>query len=247
MIFYRCSGLAPSETVLWENSLPASTFSAQTATLNESMDNYDYLKLEYKAGNSNENSLEVVWPVSSVKKMTNANLLWGAFAGVNSSGKYGRYITYVDDTQLSISTSYAFGGSGSSSGPCIPLRIIGIKRSPKVTEFINFGRGYFPIAAGSSTKVTLGNRPKTLTIKFQKSETASTLTTYSEYYSTTKQIRSARNGSSQAFSYYAIPYTSTASGIIQSIDDDGFTLAPVNSTFVSTYCADSQGYYEYTY
>lgn len=116
-----------SETVLWTNSSPTSGFNAQTVTLNQSINNFKYIKLTYCAGYQNSNKLEVIWPVSSVKKMKDAELLWGAIAGVNSTGKYGRYITYVSDTKLSFSNGLNYGGAGNSNAPCIPLSIKGLK------------------------------------------------------------------------------------------------------------------------
>lgn len=124
MIFYRCSGLAPSETVLWTNPSPTSSFAAQTVTLSDDINNYDYIKMVYKYSTSDSTELIEIFPVENIninttKRSTYLGVMW--YAG---TWRY-RNLSFA-------STSVQFSASVNTNGKAgnttiIPLEIIGIK------------------------------------------------------------------------------------------------------------------------
>ena len=116
------------ETVLWTNASPTSSFTAQVITLSESIDNYDFIKLEYRRTTSDATICKVLTDVSSWRNIYN----WIDSAGnannrmtvqMNISGS-----NYVRATTCKDATSVSFGSSSNNSY-VIPNKVIGCKFS----------------------------------------------------------------------------------------------------------------------
>ena len=126
MAFYRSGGGSDTETVLWTNGSPTSSFAQKTVTLSDNINNYDYIKMTFRYSTSDDTELVEIFPVENIdintaKRSTYLGVMW--YAG---SWKY-RNITN-NYTSVEISNCVFVGGS-SSNGSIIPLQIIGIKEA----------------------------------------------------------------------------------------------------------------------
>ena len=54
-----------SETVLWTNPSPTAAFDGQTLSLSDSLSNYDYVKIDYRASTTNATESSMIIPISS--------------------------------------------------------------------------------------------------------------------------------------------------------------------------------------
>ena len=116
-----------TETVLWTNSAPTSNFADQNVTLSDSMSNYDYLKFTYKKATNNATSTSAVFSVSDVKNFADESV-YGQLGGESATDWYmSRYIWYISDTSVRISTAWKLNSVGNNNAYIIPLAIIGIK------------------------------------------------------------------------------------------------------------------------
>lgn len=224
-----------TETVLWTNNSPSSNFAAQTVTLSQSIDNFDYIKITYRGGTSNANEVHAIYPVSDIRKMSNSNLIWGAMAGVNSSDKYGRYISYVSDTQISFSTSGNMAGSGTTNVATIPTQISGISVAlpPSVG---NVKVGTFTNADGVTTTVDCGFKPKKIFVYGYEGANVYYSGYYDEDINDTYYILGYRTSSSTT---NAQKYTigGGTKGTIDSITNTGFTWYGSSTWAIRNYVA----------
>lgn len=121
------SGEQYTETVLWTNSAPTSSFAAQTITLSDSMSNYKYLKFRYKNTASGSLEASVICPVSDFVKMSdvsgNGILL---ILAMQNPSIYGRRVYYVSTTSVNFKSALRVGSSGTTDSVAIPLEILGI-------------------------------------------------------------------------------------------------------------------------
>ena len=122
-------GAKQTETVLWTNSSPTTSFNAQTVTLSDDIDNYDEIKINYKQSSTNSLSASVSIPVSDLKNMTiQASGIFFAIASMNSSSiGYFRRVGYASDTQIEFTTAYRVNNSGTDATMAIPTSIVGCK------------------------------------------------------------------------------------------------------------------------
>ena len=126
-----------TETVLWTNASPTSAFAAQVVTLSDDMNNYTYLKFEYRHSTTNSNLYEIIVPVDLYKtsltpdsgntthyipSMSVMNGGQYAFANI-----YARVIPYKTDTSIEISSARSLSGATLALTNVIPTRIIGMK------------------------------------------------------------------------------------------------------------------------
>ena len=121
-----------SETSLWSNNSPSTSFSSQTVSLSDDINNYSYLKFKFNRSTSDStNNAEVIYTVDEFKKYTVAtNKFNGAvafFGGSGTSATYARRFWYTTDTSVSFDSMYQIGGTYSDNGAGIPTEIIGMK------------------------------------------------------------------------------------------------------------------------
>ena len=120
-----------SETTLWTNSSPTSSFAAQDVTLSQSFTNFDYIKINWRATKSNTTAASMIVPPSVLQNSSatanSNNVEFGTHTG---STVRARSIRYSSNTKLSISTAYNVNTSGNSTDYAIPTSIVGLKFTP---------------------------------------------------------------------------------------------------------------------
>lgn len=119
-------GGAMSETVLWTNSSPTSSFSAQAVTLSDDMNNYTYLKVCWRMSTSDSTSMYILIPVAEFVSYTNDNNPYPAFTARITS-IYVRRTYYISDTSMQIISAYQMGGTPINNNYVIPTEIYGVK------------------------------------------------------------------------------------------------------------------------
>lgn len=124
----RKKGGNMTETVLWTNTSPSSSFASQTVTLSQSIDNFDYIKITQKIHTSISGELATLIPVEDFKKcLSAADTHFNMAFSVNYSGQvYCRRIFYDSGTTVNFNNAYYVNNSGSSNSVCIPLKIFGV-------------------------------------------------------------------------------------------------------------------------
>ena len=117
-----------TETVLWTNSSPTSSFADQTITLSDSIDNYSSLGVTFKLSTTEEMSCTIKLSVEDFKKCTNsATILNPASCAKISNLAYARRFYCASDTTIYFAASYRLNTSGTNNAANIPIQIIGIK------------------------------------------------------------------------------------------------------------------------
>ena len=129
---FASGGGGITETTLWENSTPTSSFAGQTVTLSDNMDNYDFLKFCFNRSTTNTtDKCEIIYSVDEFKKFTAAaNHFNGATAFYPTDGTarlYARAYKYISNTQVAFENMYQMSGTVSDNGAGIPTKIIGMK------------------------------------------------------------------------------------------------------------------------
>lgn len=147
-----------TETVLWTNPDPSSSFAGQNVTLSDSIGNYKYMKITWKTTTSDTAYSSAYVLVSDLASMTAAN--GNRFVSISCmwTNVYKRNITYNSATSIGISTSYRENASGSNNGVCIPLEILGVNElshTPVKGEIVYLGQGYS--ANTSALSITLND------------------------------------------------------------------------------------------
>lgn len=115
------------ETTLWTNASPTSAFAAQVVTLSDDIDNYDYLKVNYRHSTSNAIVCAALISPSDMKKSMYDLGNNRMEVTLGSEATYFRRMTYASDTSISFSTAYKIGATGSSTSYSIPLSVVGCK------------------------------------------------------------------------------------------------------------------------
>ena len=128
MALYRCgsSGGTLSETKLWENGSPTSTFAEQTLTIGN-FSSYDYLRIYYRVSTSNASVISSLISVADLKTTVDGYNTPRFVIGTRITYNCARMISYVSDTQLDISTAAKLNASGTSTSNVIPTKITGLK------------------------------------------------------------------------------------------------------------------------
>lgn len=129
MALYRCgSGSAMQKTTLYTytGNLSSDSFAAQDITLSESINNFDYIGIEY-AFPSTDTPITVIMSVEDFKKTSdNANKPSLALGWRTSSSTRGaRRFSYVGPTTIHADGAYA--GTSETNTSAIPQHIYGIK------------------------------------------------------------------------------------------------------------------------
>ena len=130
---YSSQPTTVTTTPLWTNSSPNGTFAAQTITLSSSMANYDEIKITFQGPVVTEypNTTSYnVFPVSLITASQNANASFCAILGGyrRTSTQRIRRVTFVSNTQISISLAYMINSNDSGANNMIvPTSVVGIK------------------------------------------------------------------------------------------------------------------------
>ena len=117
-----------TETTLWTNSSPSSTFSAQSVSVGD-LTPYDYIKIVWRWSTSDATTWEILIP------NTTATTMKYGFGGATMSASQARYryCTFAKTTGVSMSFSNSVLHSSSaqttSGAYIIPTKIIGVKLS----------------------------------------------------------------------------------------------------------------------
>lgn len=149
-------GAKQTETVLWTNSAPTSTFNAQTVTLSDSVRNYDYLKFVYNLNNENQTTCSTIMSVSD---FVNTKYQAGYFVGefgcmATTSGTlypWSRPAHYDTDTTIAIKNCITAGTSVTINTRLIPTAIIGIKNMGGIRTNEKYDYVPFTDKAGGQT------------------------------------------------------------------------------------------------
>lgn len=122
-----------SETVLWTNSAPTSSFRYGEVTLSQDIDNFKYIAIKWAFSTSyrsDANTARVLISIEDFKRMSDTgtsqdiNITLG---NKSSAGEYSRRIAYHSDTKFYFSYAFKVGTSSDDGSQCIPLQIIGLK------------------------------------------------------------------------------------------------------------------------
>ena len=222
-----------TETSLWTNASPSSNFSTQTITLSDSISKYKYIKFTYKVGVSVNTSSSFVIDVTELKKSLSESYapLLSYTCNYNSVAR-SRGIVYVSDTQLTIRASYNVNNTGGSDATCIPLEILGLNELDTGTK--TWDSGTIPYNSSSTTKITLGYKPKILILRYYKSTSAIIDNIYTDSISTSAYQRWVYSGSASMVTR-TLPRGTSESRCITSIDNDGFTVGPNDDNTYTCY------------
>ena len=119
----------PTETTLWTNSSPTSTFAAQTVNLSQAYSNFDYLKFVFRRSTSDSYEAVFVFPKSEFTSKSRS-LTVGISGTTAGSDNIMRniYQSSGSTSQMKFSTGWSYGNTN-VPGNCIPKSIIGIKNS----------------------------------------------------------------------------------------------------------------------
>lgn len=125
-------GGALTETTLWTNSAPTSSFVEQTVTLSDSIENYKYIKFRYYLSTTLHSSREIIVPIDTLK--LSASPAYGtstpniaASLTSESSVMYARRIYFVSNTSLQLATPVGINSTSTANNAAIPIEIIGMK------------------------------------------------------------------------------------------------------------------------
>ena len=129
MAFIKCSGSKLRETVLWENPSPTSAFTTQTVLLNQSINNFKYLKFYYRISKSNSTENFIIISVDNFTLMTyENNSFFGGLTGkISNDNSYCRVIVYKSSTSISIQTATKLKYAAATGDYFIPTKINGMK------------------------------------------------------------------------------------------------------------------------
>lgn len=134
---FGSSGGTLSETTLWTNPSPSSSFDTQTITLSQSVDNFKYLKIKAKPINSSSTESDFLFDITTYKATSTTaanntfNFLTVAATRV-SAGLFVRTFAHSSSTQMYIGKSTKITGESSSSGSTnnnlnVFTKVIGMK------------------------------------------------------------------------------------------------------------------------
>lgn len=141
--FFPFSGHV-DETVLWQNPSPSSTFSGQTVTLSDDIDNYDYIKFEFKGSTQSAwvsvPNISIIYSVEDFKTTSSSNTHTRCAAAAVGDYNYGRFFNYVNDTAVQFGNSVNISNGSSVNTANIPLKVSGLKlrTTPKTPSQLSF-------------------------------------------------------------------------------------------------------------
>ena len=217
-----------TETVLWTNNSPTSSFAVQTVTISDDYTNYDYLEFYFRSTTSDDTEYRDIIPTSVLAKSTSAST---CTIGNSSSSKIrSRGIYATSNTSIRISDCYPLNSTSASNTSVIPTKIVGISVAlpPSVG---NVKVGYVQLSTSASTTVNLGWHPKYISLLITKTNGVGATTVYNEDALGTSYVAVAGDGSS--LSRASLPNSNNYR--IGSVSDTGFTINKVTSGYTDAY------------
>ena len=121
------------ETELWKNTNTSSTFVAQTIILSQDIDNFDYLKINYKpmANSDAHPESSIIISVTDFKKCTEKGKIIhpGFFIGMwySDNNVQVRVTSYIDSTHIKFDLARATDAVYSTNARVIPKYVYGMK------------------------------------------------------------------------------------------------------------------------
>lgn len=120
-----------TETSLWTNPSPTSTFASQTVNLSESIDNYEYIKVKYVyATSATQIELVSILPVSEFKtyqinSTAGGSGVLGMISATNS--QYARSYFYANNGgSVAFAAAFQINSTTSNNSWLIPIEILGL-------------------------------------------------------------------------------------------------------------------------
>lgn len=117
-----------TETTLWTNSSPTSSFSDETVTISDDLNNYNYLKVEYRLSTANSTTSNAI---ISIEQLINNGTFYdtgGKFAMCSRiDTPYARLMAYASSTTLKFGLAYKLYSTEITNSYVIPTNIYGIK------------------------------------------------------------------------------------------------------------------------
>lgn len=126
MAYLPCNigGGGMTETLLWENDSPTTTFSAKTITLSDSMDNYDYIKILYYVESRNDAISLYVKSDEIATSSTGKNIR--TISGYTGGRVLARYFYKSSDTTIYFSGAQQLNKAYSETSSIKPLAVYGV-------------------------------------------------------------------------------------------------------------------------
>ena len=122
-----------TETSLWTNSSPTSTFAAQTVSLNQTITTtkFDYIKIKVRVSTSVSTEQSYIFPTSEFLNFADSgsNMPRG-YVGMRINSNQARFVTMTSTSQVKFSASYQLASTSSNSTGIIPVSISGLKFTP---------------------------------------------------------------------------------------------------------------------
>lgn len=148
------------ETVLWTNPSPTSSFAGGTiADLSDDINNYDYLKFEYRHSTSVDILYNIDVPVDLFKTSTQVDYdnpnHYLPFMTACASGQWTftnflrRGIARKTDTSVYFTGGGNMGSTTANNANIIPIQIIGIKRGIEINQPYTIKEAYRNIVLNS--------------------------------------------------------------------------------------------------
>ena len=129
MAFIKCSGGAGKlkETLLWQNPNPTKSFAAQTITLNEPMNTFEFLKIicNYTTSNTT-NYFKYCFLITDLMNNAGCGINIGGLTTM--SGNYGKVRTmsqYKSATEIQFLSGH--GWNNTENTAAVPLYVYGLK------------------------------------------------------------------------------------------------------------------------
>lgn len=150
------SGGSLDETLLWENPNPSSSYGENTVTLNDSVQNYDYLRFEFTRGTTNPEIFSVIYTVDELDNTAqnqNGEKLSSPTIFIAGTGYYTRVLAKVSDTSIVFANGKKYTESGTTNSPTslMPYKIFGLKLGGADMPELDFDNAITITTAGITT------------------------------------------------------------------------------------------------
>lgn len=119
-----------TETTLWTNSSPTSSFANQTVTLSQSITAFDYIRIYFRTQNTQDNEFSAIYLASEVNTWVESSSTprpFGILCGNQGTNTRKRLVMYVSNTSLSLSHATGVNNSTTVDAALIPTKITGLK------------------------------------------------------------------------------------------------------------------------
>lgn len=236
-------GAKYTETSLWTNSAPTSSFSPQTITLSDDINNYEYIGVKFNTDTTGITPSTAIMSVTDYKKGVNTgtsgrrDVLSIASQIATEGSYYSRRVSYVSDTSANISAAKLYGSSTTSNTDVIPIQVVGIKKGGSGTKAKTV-HGTGTMSTSTTTKVTLNFRPDFVVLECTKGTAEVRLVYDSAYGSSIQRLCAIASGGTASYVKDSYPPTSTVGTRVSLIENDGFTISKLSQGNYDNYGAD---------